>query len=513
MGDEQALLANVVDNLPLGVWIARAPGGDFVFANKVFREIMGMDARPDVAAGEYAAPYGICTREGTPYPEELMPFVRALRARTTITVDDIVIHRPDGGKVNIRATARPIFARPDGGGDITHVVIAFADITAELAAETAKRESEERLRASQRLESLGRLAAGVAHDFNNMLASIRLLASYVAHSDPSPVRRADLRRIEDVTESAAQLTRALLAFGRSGGADAVPVDLADLAKALVEVGRHTFDRAVELRFEASAGPAVVLGDPAQLEQVVLNLLVNARDAMLPGGGVLTVRIAVDTLTAPPAPLAPGRYVVLEVADTGPGVPAELRDRIFEPYFTTKIPATGDTAPGAPGETHPGAGLGLATVYGVAKTHGGAVEVRDAAPHGALFRVVLPVADAVPARRDARHETPAVRGHGTILVVDDEPLVRAAASAGLAAVLLDAVMPRLGGRETFLRIRAMAPELPVVLTTGRAGPDEMEDLVALGVDHFLPKPFDLRALSRTLADAMRPRGGAAGGSPP
>src|SRR5215510_2395030 len=141
-GDDEPLLASVIDLLPLGVWIARAPGGEFVFANRTFREIMGMEARTDVKVGEYAEPYGIFGRDGRPYPEKKMPFVRALEQRQTITVDDIVIHRTDGRRVNIRATARPIFA----GDTITHVVIAFADVTAELAAAEARRESELLLR-------------------------------------------------------------------------------------------------------------------------------------------------------------------------------------------------------------------------------------------------------------------------------------------------------------------------------------------------------------------------------
>src|SRR5688500_8643344 len=144
--------AAVADDLPVGVWVARAPSGEFLYANRRFHEIMGMSARDDVAAGEYAQPYGIRDRDGNPYPEEKMPFVRALVARTTVVVDDSVIHRTDGAKVNIRAFARPV---TDAAGAITHVIIAFIDITREVAAETARAESERRLRHAQRMEAIG----------------------------------------------------------------------------------------------------------------------------------------------------------------------------------------------------------------------------------------------------------------------------------------------------------------------------------------------------------------------
>jgi two-component system cell cycle sensor histidine kinase/response regulator CckA len=497
MADDDALLANVIDDLPLGVWIARAPAGEFVLANRMFREIMGMEARPDVVAGGYAAPYGICTRDGEPYPEHLMPFARAVRARATTTVDDIVIHRSDGGRVNIRATARPVMT---DAGVITHVVIAFADITAEVAAEKAGKDAEERLRAAQRLEALGRLAAGVAHDFNNLLASIRMLASLLALREPDASRRDDLQRIEDATESAAQLSRALLAFGRHGGAR-VQLDLVPLVAGVVDLVRRTFDRNIAIDLAQDARAAPVDGDRGQLEQLLMNLLVNARDAM-PAGGRIGVRVG-----------ASEREVVIEVSDTGPGIPSALKPRIFEPYFTTKR-----------GPEGPGTGLGLATVYGVVQAHGGTIEVLDAEPRGARFRVVLPRAARRAETPGTKESTGLRRREGTVLLVDDDVDVRSAMARALTelgytvieagdgiealeiarrdhprltAVLLDTVMPRMGGRETFAELRALAPDLPVLMTTGRAAPDEVAELIALGVDGFLPKPFDVAALSRAL----------------
>jgi signal transduction histidine kinase len=526
--DDDALLASVVDHLPLGVWIARVPSGEFVFANRVFREIMGMEARPDVAVGGYAAPYGIFTRDGEPYPEARMPFVQAVRARQTITVDDIAIHRHDGRKVMIHATARPVF-RPDGN-NITHVVIAFEDVSARIAAVAAQERSEERLRQARRLEALGTLAGGVAHDFNNLLASIRVLASLLRASEAHPARRADLARIEEVTESAARLTSALLTFGRHGDRRVSKLSLTELARSLTELVRRTFDRRIEVSFEEHAPRGLVSADPSQMEQLIMNLALNARDAM-PDGGQLRIAVTDVYLEAPPAPLEPGPHVRLEVIDSGPGVPPALRERIFEPYFTTKTE-----------REEPGAGLGLATVHGVVEAHGGHIEVVDAAPHGACFRVHLP---AAPVRTFTTRPPPLVAegtsdgdvvgapaelgptGIGTVLIVEDDPLQRRAerraletlgydvveaadgveamelfrARAGaLRAVLLDLAMPRLSGREAWAEMRRVAPDVPVLMTTGHTGPDQLDDLRALGAA-FLTKPFGVNELSQAIAELI------------
>ena len=504
MQSDESLLAGVLDFLPLGVWIARAPSGELVLANRVFREIMGMDARPDVARGGYAEPYGICGRDGKPYPESKMPFVRALQARATVTVDDIVIHRPDGHRVNIRAIARPIFE----GETITHVVIAFADATAEVNAEAARRDSEERLRAAQRLEAIGNLAAGVAHDFNNAMASIRVLAALLRLRESDPARAADLRRIEDATDRAAELSRSLLTFGRHGSGRVARVSVDDLARTVVDLVRRTFDRQIEILLDAGSAPAWVDGDPAQIEQLLMNLLVNARDAM-PDGGRVAVRV--DVAGTPP-------WVTIEVEDSGPGIPVELRSRVFEPYFTTKNSAE-----------RPGTGLGLSTVYGIVQQHGGSIVIGDAAPHGARFVISLP--GAAPAvTGEARR--PAVLRHGTgrILVVEDDEAVRrstrsllellgyevveatdgiaavdvfrrdAGAARAIDAVLLDVVMPRQSGRATLPALRAIR-EVPVVITTGIATGDDHDEWRALGAHALLAKPYDLGQLSTVLADAI------------
>ncbi len=514
MTGDDVLLSGVIDQLPLGVWIARAPGGELLFANRVFREIMGIEARDDVAVGGYSQPYGIFGLDGKPYPEARMPFVQALRARAIVTVDDIVIHRHDGRRVNVRAMARPLF----DGDTITHVVIAFSDITDELAAAEERRLAQERSRERERLEAIGTLAAGVAHDFNNILAQIRVLATLVRMRDGDDGPRADdLRRIEQATDSAAELTRSLLAFGRHPTGRTARVDVDEIVAAVVDLVRRTFDRRITIELEP-AGGALVAGDRNQLEQVVMNLAVNARDAM-PDGGVL--RIAVRVVDGPaPLPLGPGRHVEIEVTDTGPGVPAELRGRVFEPYFTTKH-----------ARESPGVGLGLSTAYGVVQAHGGAIEIGDASPRGARVTVHLPSMDraaSLPAIPVPPSRRELAGGQGRILLVDDEATLRrsvrrvleqlgyavveAADGAAavevfrsqrgeLSAVLLDHMMPVMSGADAYRAMREVDPRVPIIVTSGRIEDSVADELHAMGVAAVIAKPFDVQELSQVLRDAV------------
>ena len=341
------------DDLPVGIWVARAPGGELIYANRAFREIMGMEARGDVASGEYAAPYGIHTRSGELYPEARMPFVRALESGAAVVADDIVIHRSDGGRVNIRAQARPVLHQ----GAVSHVVIAFIDITREV-------EAEARLRLAQRMESIGTLAGGIAHDFNNLLAVVQLVSSSLAAREKDPLRLEALDNIQQATDSGVKLTRALLGFARSSRVPLSRMQVNGVVEGIEQIVHRTLGSRITVRLSL-ASRAEVMGEPSQLEQVVMNLVLNARDAMA-GGGTLSLSTRDE-----------GGEVVIEVSDTGPGIPPALRLRIFEPYFTTR--------------TGVGTGLGLATVFTIVQGHGGSVAALDNAPRGTLMRVRLPAA--------------------------------------------------------------------------------------------------------------------------
>jgi two-component system cell cycle sensor histidine kinase/response regulator CckA len=497
------IIHSVAAELPCGVWVARAPGGEFVYANQTFQDILGMGGRDDVASGEYAAPYGIHDRSGELYPEDQMPFMRALRARREVIVDDIVIHPSDGRRVYIRATARPVF---DAAGEITHVVIAFIDISREAAAEVARAESEARARHAERMQSIGTFAGGIAHDFNNLLAAIKALTSVLLHGEADPGRRHDLESIDAMTVSAAALTRSLLSFAGRGRRVAGPVVLSAVVQRMAALLDRTLDRQVRVQVEAAGGLAV-LGDEMGIEQVVMNLAVNAREAM-PDGGDLTLRTRDE-----------GDRVVLEVEDGGRGVPAALRARIFEPYFTTK-----------PAGAERGTGLGLATVHGIVQQFGGTIEVLDRAPTGTTMRITFPGVAPAAAPTPAAPAAPAAEpGRGLVLVVDDDAPVREAtarllasmgyealeADGGLAAVeryrlrqadvravLLDLTMPGMDGPATLEALRALDPDVRVLVTTGFEVDGRVEALRAQGCRGVLAKPYARETLADALAAVLR-----------
>jgi PAS domain S-box-containing protein len=502
---ELEIINALAEDLPIAVWVARAPTGDEIYTNHEFGEIMGQHLA-HVRVGGYGEPYGILTRDGKPYPEERMPFVRALVEKRLVVADDIMIRRPDGTIRHVRASARPV----EKAGVITHVIIAFIDITREVEAQIARDESEARLRKAQRLEAVGTLAGGIAHDFNNLIFGIKLLAAELAATEKDPHRLASLRMIDDVTERSALLTRSLLGFARKGKHRTLPVALNDAIESMAELLTRTLT-GIQIKFELHAARrGTVIGDLSQLEQVIMNLVVNARDAVRDSGGHVIVR----TSTA-------GDRVLLDVLDDGPGIPRDIRDRVFEPYFTTKNQ----------GSTR-GTGLGLATVFGIVESHGGTIEVGDGIGTGAMLRVSLPAAEKA-AEAPVEKPTPqrTEPGNGTVLVVDDDRLVRRAvantlrsfgyhtfeATSGdeavrlfrehrsiINAVVLDMMMPGMNGRATFAAMREIDPDVAVLLMSGYSVNEDVQGLLDAGASGFVSKPYSPDVLARSVADAIQAR---------
>jgi PAS domain S-box-containing protein len=385
---------------------------------------------------------------------------------------------------------------------------------------TQRAELEERLRQSQKLEAIGRLAGGVAHDFNNMLTAI---GGYTALAierlgEGSPVQD-DLDEVRKATERATVLTRQLLAFSRKQVLQPELLNLNGIVVELESMLRPLLgeDVVVTTEFDPALGP--IEADPSQLQQVVLNLVVNARDAM-PGGGRITIATANADIGDDDAAIEPGRYVSLTVRDTGEGIDEQTIGRIFEPFFTTK-------------ESGKGTGLGLATVYGIVKQSGGYVVVDSELGHGTAFSIFLPRVDEARAARPA-HEPLAVQEHSpepeateTVLLVEDEDVVRRLVrqvleQSGYAVLeardgaqalelgrgrpvdllLTDMVMPKLGGVEIAAALREARPELKVLYMSGYA-----EGALAPGAlgpaTTLLEKPFSFATLTekvRGLLDA-------------
>lgn len=391
-----------------------------------------------------------------------------------------------------------------------------------LRAEREKKKLGDALRQSMKMEAIGLLVGGIAHDFNNCLTTICGNAEML-------VRREELMdevrgEAEEIAKSgryAASLTRQLLAFSRKQSVDPVVFDLnavlADLAKML----RRTVGERVELVLDPAAGPAKVRADVGQIEQVVMNLAVNARDAM-PDGGRLTIRV-LSVEDGPKPESRRGPFVMMEVSDTGAGIEPAVMDRLFEPFFTTKDPGKGT-------------GLGLATVQGIVLQNGGAVAADSEAGRGARFRVWLPaVTDAATAGSAAVTPETFPLAAKRVLFVEDEAPVRSLvsrilrnagmvvieASSGDAALALergerradivvtDIVMPGISGYELARRLREEDPGLPVVFVSGYADEETLNAAATTPNACVLMKPFTpselVRRVRRTLADAARPRG--------
>jgi signal transduction histidine kinase/CheY-like chemotaxis protein len=397
----------------------------------------------------------------------------------------------------------------------------------EVAARTAdleiahreQRRAEEAQRQSQKLEAVGLLAGGVAHDFNNLLVAILGYADLLAaEAKPGSVVEEGARTISLAARRAAELTRQLLAFARLGRHRQERVDVHAVAREVVALLGRTLEKSIRVETSLSAAEHAVRGDPSQLQQVIVNLALNARDSM-PDGGVLRIDTSLEDVgAAAPDGLAPGPHVVVAVSDTGVGIPPELQGRVFEPFFTTKADGRGT-------------GLGLATVYGIVKAHRGAVRLRSAPGEGSRFSVVLPL-DRTAATADAPPEPRgAPRGSGVVLVVDDEELVRATAGRVLAslgfepvlveggeaalawlarsprpaAVLLDLAMPGMDGGACFRELRARHPGLPVVISSGFARNGRAQELVDAGAAGFVQKPYRVEELARALHAAVAPAG--------
>jgi two-component system, cell cycle sensor histidine kinase and response regulator CckA len=403
--------------------------------------------------------------------------------------------------------------------------VLVSDISDRIRAQRALQDSEEQLRQAQKMEAVGRLAGGVAQDFNNLLTAIQGHAELLIGELPAGHAMAeDLEEIRRAAERATSLTRQLLAFSRRQVLQPRPLNLnavvADMGKMLARlIGEH-------ITVETELHPALpaVQADPVQIQQVVLNLVLNARDAMA-DGGTLCIRTQLASAMTPgaPAELGAGAWVLLSIEDEGHGIPPELLPNIFEPFFTTK-------------EAGRGTGLGLSTVYGIVRQTGGHVTVQSTTS-GATFGVWLPASETAPATPLAPE--PRAAGHvARILLVEDESAVRqlarrilqragyevleaanaraglqlAAAHAGSVDLLLtDMVMPELSGRELAEELATRFPRLPVLFMSGYT-----EDVVFRNGVHqrsmaFLEKPFSpqalldkVRAMLETAADAAAAR---------
>ncbi|PKN57948.1 MAG: hypothetical protein CVU56_08135 [Deltaproteobacteria bacterium HGW-Deltaproteobacteria-14] len=412
------------------------------------------------------------------------------------------------GRIHIVAyTFSPV---RDRHGDAVGLVLVLRDVSEQVAV-------EEQLRHAQKMEAIGRLAGGVAHDFNNLLTGIMgyadLLRIELTGHEPF-AQYAEM--VLETSRRAAELTRQLLAFSRRQQISSGRVDLHEIIHDAISLLRRTIDPRIEIEAALEAPWAAVSGDRSQLQNALLNIGLNARDAMRRGGTLTFATRVVDLGAAQAARrggLRDGLHVELTIRDTGPGIPVADLERVFEPFYTSK----------GVGE---GTGLGLAAVYGTVTGHGGAIRASNASDGGALFTLLLPLLPPAPVEEDAggTKEVP-VRGSGRVLVADDEDVVRkllqmmltalgytvvTAANgeeavrrfmddpAGWTLVMLDVQMPVMSGDEALARIAEIDPDVHVLVSSGH----RVDAGTAPQARAFLQKPFDLLELSRKVAEARR-----------
>jgi PAS domain S-box-containing protein len=389
---------------------------------------------------------------------------------------------------------------------------------------TEKRKLEGQILQAQRLESIGVLAGGIAHDFNNLLTPMLMSVKLLREDRPADERAGMLNTLQAGAERGAELVRKLLSFAGGGGGERGPVSVPTAFREVQGIVAHTFPKSVRMDVRLPAGLRPVLADPTQLSQVLLNLCVNARDAMADGGTLAVsaadVSVGPDEAARHPDARA-GEYVRLEVADTGCGIRPEIADRIFDPFFTTK-------------KAGHGTGLGLSTVLGIVRSHGGFVTVTSRLGAGTRFVVYWPVAVGVPAPPVPVTPLPndGRSGDGVILVVDDEaPILHAARAAleaagyrvltardgraaldlyarhpgGVTAVVLDVMMPGLDGAATLEELRRRDPEARVLFTSGLRLSAALAVTARDAGVPFLPKPYSADQLLAALG-AITPADG-------
>jgi PAS domain S-box-containing protein len=445
------------------------------------------------------------TRTEHPNPADLV-----LQTGEAVTLpDQTLLIAKDGTERLIADSGAPIL---DDSGACAGVVLVFRDVT-------EKSVLEKKLHQAQKMDAIGQLAGGIAHDFNNMLGGIMGATELLQCERPhSETEKTFLNLILNTSRRAADLTRQLLAFSRKSNMHPTPVDMHDVIQETMALLSHTLDKKIKIETNLNATASTVTGDVSQLQNVLLNLGINAGDAM-PEGGTLTYTTRLSELdetycNSSSAELEPGVYIIIQVKDDGCGMSPETVERVFEPFFTTKT-------------MHKGTGLGLAAAFGTIQQHHGSITVYSEEHKGSVFNIALPLTKT---GTTARPQQPApIQGSGTILVVDDEETIRKTTEAILThlgydvltanngkdalkvfaenkhtidLVLLDMIMPEMNGTECMKKLTELAPDLPIVLSSGFTNDADIDTLKQQGLTDFIQKPYQTLELSLAIAHALR-----------
>ncbi len=448
-------------------------------------------------------------------PKDRDFLVKSLEESGEILHHETRLRRKDGRVLNVIYSARSIRIANE-----KCLIKIVQDFTGRKLMEEERRKLELQLFQSQKMEAIGRLAGGIAHDFNNILSAIVGYSELCLESmSDRPAEKGFLDQVLTAAHRARDLVRQILTFSRKGGPEKKPISVFPILKEVVKFMRASLPTTIEIRQKFEEGPGAILADPIQIHQVLMNLCTNAGHAMKEKGGILELgsRILPDggiPLTGSQPLLC--RCLELSVRDSGHGIPREYLNRIFEPYFSTK----------AHGE---GSGLGLAVVHGIVKDHGGEVRVQSEVGKGTIFSIILPLIEDMSEDLLTETQEEVLKGKGErVLFVDDERMVsdfnrvmletlgyevvietdpeRAVevfrkSSSGFDIVITDKTMPRMTGFDLAAQIRALRPDIPIIICSGLQEKEDQEKLAALGIRQYIAKPARISTISKALREEL------------
>jgi two-component system cell cycle sensor histidine kinase/response regulator CckA len=489
----------LVNNSP-DIIYTLGPDGSFTYVNPAWEKVLGHKTEEVIGKSfaDFAKEEDVarCVHLFTKVKEE---------GETTRDTSCTLIHKTGTPRLFSMSGAPNL----DAGENVIGIVGIFKDIT-------EQRQLEGELAQAQKMKAIGTLAGGIAHDFNNLLMGIQGRASLMfLDTDSDHPHYEHLKGIEDIVESGAGLTKQLLGFARGGKYEVKPTSLNDLIDKTAHLfGRTKKEITLHTSYQKDIWPSEV--DRGQIEQVLLNLYVNAWHAM-DGGGDLYLRtknVTLEKKAVTPLGVVPGNYVKISVTDTGVGIDEETQRRIFEPFFTTK-------------EMGRGTGLGLASAYGIIQNHGGVIDVDSKQGKGTTFNIFLP-ASAKKISKEEDGPTTVLRGTESVLLVDDEDMIIDVgqeileemgykvflARSGKEAietyvknkhkidmVILDMIMPDMGGGEAYDRMKEVDPNVKVLLSSGYSIEGQASDILARGCNGFIQKPFSVKQLSHTIRQVL------------
>jgi len=512
--EERLLLRRVMETSPVGI-VLLDPDGAVLFLNRFAEETLGLSLEEAEGRRYDELGWTISTPEVGSQDVGGRVVARVLESGSPVSDVLIAIESEEGDRVMVSVSAAAV---RDPRGENRGMVAIFEDVTQRVADQERRRQVEEEFLQAQKLEAVARLAGGVAHDFNNMLAVIMSAAEMaIPQADPQSTLYQDLMHIHEAAQRSAGLTRQLLAFSRKQIRRPRALDLNEIITGQEKMLRRLIGEDLSIHLDLGKDLWLVNMDPSQVDQILANLMVNARDA-IPGVGTVTVKTKNVDMEALPRgesrPLREGRFVALVVSDTGSGMDAETMDRIFEPFFTTKAQGRGT-------------GLGLSTVYGIVQQSGGMIQVSSAPGEGTTFRIYLP-----PAEKEKREVEPRVpelsMGEETILIVEDETSILQLArrfleesgyrvfTAGtpmealglvheadepIHLLLTDVVMPGMNGKQLQARVKELMPDIRTLFMSGyTAEVIAQRGVLEEDVD-FVQKPFSMPVLARRVREVL------------